>query len=93
MDNLEFVSYDGESFPSHLCSGTLIMKLNRKIIKFPFHCLVSGGLCYRRGEDEIIEKGKWSIDKWPEGFPEHLKQKTIDLVNENVREGCCGGCL
>ena len=89
---LKFVSYDGE-YPN-LCSGVLIMELDGKEIEFPEYCLSSTGSCGFDSEwNEIIEKGDWIIIEFPENFPENLKSKAIELVNENVRKGCCGGCL
>lgn len=91
---VEFVSYDG-AFPS-LCYGQLILKINGQEQKFPEGCLRSGG-CVRFDDDwrEHVETGKWSID-----FPEELEEKLEpfrkeieECINENIRPGCCGGCV
>jgi hypothetical protein len=87
--NLEFVSYDGR-YPN-LCSGTLVLSLNGKDVTFPEYCLTSGGSTDWR-EDEI-EEGPWRIDSWPKGFPEELKARAVELVNDHIEWGCCGGCI
>lgn len=76
---LEFISYDGE-YPN-FCSGTLVMKLNDKTITFPDNCLIGGSVC-----------GFWSIDKFPENFPEGLKEQAQNLAHDNIEHGCCEGC-
>lgn len=85
---LKFVSYDG-AWPN-LCSGTLILSLDGREIQFPDYCIASGGSCTKSCR---IKKGEWSITKYPEDFPEELKDRAIELVNENVPHGCCGGCI
>ena len=90
---LEFVSYNG-GYPN-LCSGKLIMKLNGKRIEFPDYCLRSGGSWYFTNgySEEHVEEGEWEIEEFPKNFPEELKEKANELVNNNVPFGCCGGCL
>ena len=89
---LEFVSYDG-SYPN-LCSGTLVLSLDGEEIVFPAFCLASGGsVTFTEDWDEIVEQGEWSIEKFPKEFLEELKQRAEDLVNLNVEQGCCGGCV
>jgi hypothetical protein len=88
---LAFVSYDGD-YPN-LCSGILTLSLNGTEIVFPHYCLHTGGVCCWNGEDEIITQGPWSIDEWPDGFPEELKEEATKLVNDNVEHGCCVGCM
>lgn len=91
-ERLQFVSYDGD-YPN-LCSGTLVLKLDGKDIKFPKYCLSSGGsVSFTEDWDEVVTQGEWTIDEFPKDFPEELKSKAEDLVNENVPQGCCGGCV
>ena len=92
MSRLKFISYNG-AYPS-LCSGTLIMELDGKDIIFPEYCLSSGGCVWIDDDwDEHVEEGEWSINKFPEDFPEELKSVAVDIVNTNVELGCCGGCV
>ena len=42
---------------------------------------------------ERVARGPWVITDWPMGFPDELKQATIDAVNDNIPHGCCGGCV
>jgi hypothetical protein len=85
MGNVKFVSYDGR-YPN-LCSGTLVFKIGDRT--YEIHRLTSGG---GLDKDYNAYEGPWSIDNWPEGFPEGLKSKVEDMVNECVEHGCCGGC-
>ena len=88
---LEFVSYDG-AYPN-LCSGQLVMAIDGARVDFPSHCLSSGGsVSFDKDWSENVTDGPWSISQYPEGFPEELKAAAVDLVNENVPYGCCGGC-
>ena len=88
-ERLNFISYDG-GYPN-LCSGTLIMELDGKQIKFPDYCLCSGGGI--TGNYEGTCSGPWTIGEFPKGFPEDLKLIAEKLVNDNIPYGCCGGCV
>lgn len=89
---VKFVSYDG-SYPN-LCSGTLILSVDGTEWKFPEYCLSSGGsVWFDDDSNEHIEGGEWSIREWPDGFPEDAKDMAVQIVNENVPFGCCGGCV
>jgi len=89
---LSFVSYDG-AYPN-LCSGTLILKLNNEEITFPDDCLFSGGsVWFNENYDAYVEKGLWEISNWPKNFPENLKDKALEIINDNISQGCCGGCI
>ena len=90
--DLQFVSYDGK-YPN-LCRGTLKMRLGENDVIFPEYCLSSGGSAgFTKDWEDVVTDGEWTISEWPENFPESLKEKATQLVNENVRHGCCGGCL
>ena len=91
MDRLKFKSYDGE-YPN-LCSGTLKMILDGKVIIFPEYCLRSGGCVSFNEDGEEVTEGDWGIEEYPKGFPKKLKERAEELVNENVSKGCCGGCV
>jgi len=91
---LEFVSYDG-AYPN-LCSGTLRLRLNGKVVVFPSHSLMSGGsVSFDDDWSEIVTDGPWSITKYPDDFPDSLQLRLAvnRLVNDNVPCGCCGGCV
>ncbi len=89
---LEFYSYDG-TYPN-LCSGSLILLLAGEKIVFPSHCLSSGGsVSFSKDWEEDVSGGPWTISDWPENFPESLKEEAEEIVNENIRHGCCGGCV
>lgn len=85
------IEYDGE-FPN-LCSGTLVVTIDGKRWNFPDFCMVSGGGVSWGGEEDVVDKGPWSINNWPRGFPEDQKTAVLDKINEVVPWGCCGGCI
>lgn len=92
IDELEFVSYNGD-YPN-LCSGILVLRLDGKEIIFPKYCLCSGGnVSFDENWSEEVTEGRWDISEFPEGFPKNLKERAINLVNENITWGCCGGCV
>ena len=86
---IEFVSYDG-AFPN-LCSGELVLRIDEKERRL-CRALESGGVCGFTGHwDEYVTEGPWSVN-----LPEDLlgyKEEIEKVVNENIRWGCCGGCL
>lgn len=90
---VRFINYDGR-WPC-LCMGTLTIKVNKKTYKLD-HLLISGGSCGFKNNytESYIEKGPWTIDE--HALPEELVKYADEitrLVNENVPDGCCGGCL
>ena len=86
------VEYDG-SYPN-LCSGTLVLTIEDKKWKFPKGCLYSGGsVTFDDNWDANVEQGPWSIDEWPEGFPELWKAAAKEAINDKIGLGCCGGCV
>lgn len=89
---LKFISYNGV-YPN-LCSGRLVMRLDGKQIVFPSFCLSSGGsVSFDEKWDEEVTQGEWTIKEFPKGFPEELEYLAEKLVNENIEQGCCGGCV
>ena len=56
----------------------------------------SGGGCgfYNNYSEEYIENGAWDIDidELPEKFRKYASE-IHEVFNDNVLEGCCGGCL
>jgi hypothetical protein len=89
---VEFVSYDGD-YPN-LCSGTLVMSVDGNLWKFDSHSLSSGGsVSFDDNWSEEVTDGEWGIHTWPDDYPEEAEDRTVELVNENVHWGCCGGCV
>jgi len=88
--SVEFVSYSG-AYPN-LCAGTLVLCIDGVTTTLPNHSLVSGGTVWFDDDwCEHVECGPWSVDVPPE--LEHLKLEIERIVNMNVSEGCCGGCI
>ena len=90
---VEFVSYDGK-WPC-LCYGTLIIKVNGKTYSFR-NAMISGG-CIIGGPstdwDMWSEEGPWEINLEEHPELEPYKEEIIQVVNDNVEYGCCGGCI
>ena len=84
------ISYSG-TYPK-LCEGKLQVDIKEKLYRFPDNALESNGSVKSWPGKKIIEARCWSIDKWPEDFPEELKETVLKAVNEQIQHGCCGGC-
>lgn len=97
MGRVKFVSYDGE-YPN-LCSGVLVLNLDGNDITFPKHFLSSGGSVTFNEDysEEFVEEGQWHkscLYEWPEEFSEFgLKEDALEVINDNIEHGCCGGCI
>ena len=88
---VEFISYDGK-YPC-LCMGTLTIKVNGKTYWLN-NKMISGGCIMRDGDWNMwSEYGDWEIDleKYPELEP--YREEITQVVNDNVEQGCCGGCI
>lgn len=88
---VEFISYDGK-YPC-LCMGTLTIKVNGKTYWLN-NKMISGGCIMRDGDWNMwSEYGDWEInlEKYPELEP--YKEEITQVVNDNVEQGCCGGCI
>lgn len=61
-----------------------------------FDCFWYSGGCVTHDDDWNfnVEEGEWNIDvnALPEQFQE-LAEEIDKVFNENVRWGCCGGCI
>lgn len=94
MRDIKFMSYDGE-YPN-LCSGELILLIDGKKVSLG-ECLSSGGRVSHNEEYEYtVTSGDWgvSFDAVQNlNLTDNEKDLIRDLVNENVPQGCCGGCI
>ena len=86
------LAYNGE-YPC-LCMGDLTVRVDGVMWQFPSCCLSSGGsVSFDADWSENVTQGDWTITKWPDGFPEELKGRVTDILNDEVSHGCCGGCV
>lgn len=88
---IEFVSYTGK--PPCLCMGVLTLKIDGKISVFS-NLMKTGGYCRQNGEEKMTAQGKWQLKD--ENLPLELlpyKRMILRVINKNVPQGCCGGCL
>lgn len=96
MRSIEFVSYNGR-YPN-LCSGDLVLSVDGEEVTIGrYGALSSGGsVWFSNGyAEEHVEHGEWSLGYAFENeeFSEEEKARILELVNENIPEGCCGGCI
>ena len=92
---IKFISYNGEA-PNY-CRGVLILEIDGKITKFgyksdcdyePFWEMGGAWNNFGYGERE-----KWVADP-SASLPKKLDvEKLLEVMNENVDSGCCGGCV
>lgn len=87
------IEYDG-AYPC-LCMGHLKVYIDDVLWDFGKYCLSSGGAVLGGPPDWDFEvtSGSWSIEDWPEGFPEDMKEAVLEAVNCEIPWGCCGGCI
>lgn len=97
---IEFVSYTGK-YPN-LCSGILTLLINGIPVTFGadvscdyYSFWYSGGRCWLDDEwREHVDHDEWRIHE--EDLPDCLRpyaKEIIELFNDNVDCGCCGGCI
>lgn len=90
ISKVKFINYSG-AYPN-LCSGILTLEIDGKVVKFPKCCMHSRGyISFDSDWNEIIEEGDWSVDI-PEEYLEY-KEEILQVVNDNIPKGCCGGCI
>ena len=88
---VEFISYDGK-YPC-LCMRTLTIKVNGKTYWLN-NTMISGGCIMRDGDWNMWSEygdGEIDLEKYPELEP--YKEEITQVVNDNVEQGCCGGCI
>ncbi len=95
-EDMIIVRYDGK-YPN-LCCGKMVVEISnpKKLRPWEFSedCLFCDGFAYESDKGErVIGFGDWTVVKWPDGFPENMKQPVTNAVNRQVRKGCCGGCI
>lgn len=86
------IKYDG-AYPS-LCAGKLEVWVDNKYYLFPDFCMMSGGgVFYDDDWNSAVTTGEWTIRHYPENFPEDKKEELLKIINEEIKWGCCGGCI
>ena len=88
MKLIKFVEYTGE-YPC-LCMGELILNIDGEIVVLE-NALLSGGRIENNNWDLTAVQGPWNVDL-PEDLKEYEDHISM-LVNNNVLNGCCGGCI
>ena len=96
MDRFIMVSIEGEK--PCLCAAHVKVVIDyTDQWDFGTNALISGGQCYVDDDtgEPVITRGRWTVREWPHGFPEdkELRKEVTRAINEQVKFGCCGGCL
>ncbi|GHV48051.1 hypothetical protein FACS189499_06690 [Clostridia bacterium] len=87
---VKFVSYDGK-YPC-LCNGVLTIEIDGERFELN-NALSSGGTCSRQN-DYSPTYGDWTFSEYDE-LPNKARlysDVVLQLVNNKVKHGCCGGC-
>ena len=69
-----------------------VRKMNRKILTVLFVCTYGCFASFDEDWNEMVGVGDWSVE-FPKDFPEELKDKVLNCINEEIPHGCCGGCI
>lgn len=90
---VEFISYDGK-WPN-LCRGTLKIKVNGIFYSLKYAMCSGGSVWFDKDWCDHVESGPWTIDIDEKEYPELIPyvEEITKVVNENVPQGCCGGCI
>ena len=100
--DIKFISYSGE-YPS-LCFGTLVVGIDGERISFGDYGAsdypafwTPAGTAYIDDDGEAhVEKGRWRLSRDTNLFPAKMRpwlDELLKVFNENVPQGCCGGCI
>lgn len=91
---------DDNSF--HVWEKGSCIRNNQNIIKVYNFSLISGGTTdwTARNDNERIKQGSWEVGlnhcylDNGDPFPYmNMKSEIEKVINENIEQGCCGGCL
>lgn len=99
---VEFVDYTG-AYPC-LCFSEVTLKIDGKIVEFckykddveetgkPYLRLSSGGEAWVDTEGEsFVRQAPWEIDL--DSRYAELEDEILEVINNNIPWGCCGGCI
>lgn len=85
---VEFISYNGK-YPC-LCTGELILRIDGKEVG-DIQLVSGGSVSFDENWEEQVTQGPWRAIVPPEY--KDYKDEIEKVINENVRWGCCGGCV
>ncbi len=88
------LEYD-DAYPN-LCSGRLIIYIDDTRYDFGYDCLSpDGDVDFGEDGSEIVTEGPWNIksDSIPSNFPKDRLSELMNLINDEIERGCCGGCV
>lgn len=97
---IEFVSYS-KKYPC-LCFGTLVVKINGKKVsfgtdeKYPAFWASGGSVKFTEDWEPIVTEGEWQLAANEKNYPKRIWKilpQILQVMNDNVTHGCCGGCI
>lgn len=91
MREIEFQGYTGH-WPN-LCRGRLTLRVDGKGMVVDCHLISGGSVRIDRKHNVKIEYGPWDVEFGDDFFTPQEQAYIKYLVNANVRQGCCGGCI
>ena len=95
MDNsvtIEFISWTRR--PWAWCGSDVTISFNGNIITLHRPLISGGSVRFDDDWGEHIEDGPWSVreDALPDELKPHI-QLLVSAINDNIPQGCCGGCV
>ena len=101
---IEFVSYS-EKYPC-LCFGKLVVKIDGKEVSFgsiarikadyPAFWASGGSVRFTEDWEPIVTSGEWQLSADEKNYPKRIWKilpQILQVMNDNVTYGCCGGCI
>ena len=90
-NRVKFIDYTGE-YPN-LCRGELRIEINGEELTLS-NVLKSGGACwFDKNWNDYVKHGPWKVDLGCYPELKEFENEIIEVVNKNVPQGCCGGCI
>lgn len=91
FNKVKFIDYTG-SYPN-LCSGILRIEINGEELTLS-NVLRSGGTCgFDEYWNDYVTHGTWEVDLGCYPELKKFENEITEVVNKNVPQGCCGGCI
>lgn len=91
MREIEFKGYTGR-WPN-LCRGKLVLMVDGENMLVNCRLISGGSVHIGRKCKAKITQGPWDVEFEDDFFTPQEQAYIKYLINANVRQGCCGGCI